>query len=82
VDFTDEPVWIVDPVDGTTNFVHRFPHCALSIAFFVNREAQIGVIFDPIRDELYSAVRGQGSFLNGRTLVPSGQKGDLPLPMF
>lgn len=38
VDFNENPVWIIDPVDGTTNFVHRFPYCALSIAFYVNKE--------------------------------------------
>ena len=38
VEFTDDPVWIIDPVDGTTNFVHRFPYCAISIAFYVNKQ--------------------------------------------
>jgi myo-inositol-1(or 4)-monophosphatase len=38
VKFTNNPVWIIDPVDGTTNFVHQFPHCCLSIGFYVNKE--------------------------------------------
>lgn len=71
VKFTDHPVWIIDPVDGTTNFAHKFPYCALSIGFYVNKEAQIGVVFNPIRDELFSAIRGQGAYLNGRTIKPS-----------
>ena len=74
VKFTNDPVWIVDPVDGTTNFVHSFPHCCLSIGFYVNKEAQIGVVLNPITNELYSAVNGQGAYLNGRTLKHSGQK--------
>ncbi|CAF0710717.1 unnamed protein product [Brachionus calyciflorus] len=72
VQFTDAPVWIIDPVDGTTNFVHKFPYCAISIAFYVNKQAQIGVVFNSIRDELFSAIRGQGAYLNGRTITPSG----------
>ena len=41
VNFTNDPVWIIDPVDGTTNFVHKFPYCAISIAFYVNKEVVI-----------------------------------------
>lgn len=41
VDFNDKPVWIIDPVDGTTNFVHKFPYCALSIAFYVNKQVRV-----------------------------------------
>lgn len=73
VDFTRKPVWIIDPVDGTTNFVHSFPHCCISIAFYVDRQAQIGIIYNPITNEMYSAIKGQGAYLNGRTLRPSGQ---------
>jgi len=74
VKFTDEPVWIIDPIDGTTNFVHSFPNCAISIGFYINKQAQIGVVYNPILDLLYSAIRGQGAYLNGRAIKSSGVK--------
>jgi len=74
VKFTDEPVWIIDPIDGTTNFVHAFPNCAISIGLYINKQAQIGVVYNPILDLLYSAIRGQGAYLNGRTIKSSGIK--------
>lgn len=57
--------WIVDPIDGTTNFAHRFPIFSVSIALEKNGEGLIGVVYDPMRDEMFTAVRGQGAFLNG-----------------
>lgn len=69
---TNEPMWVIDPIDGTTNFVHRFPQCATSIAFFLNKEVQIGVVFNPITDHVFSAIKGQGAFLNGKTIHGSG----------
>ena len=71
--FTENPVWIIDPIDGTTNFVHMFPYCSISIAFYVNKEAQIGIVFNPVTNELFSAIRGQGALLNGRGIRCSGQ---------
>ncbi len=58
--------WIVDPLDGTTNFVHGVPHVAVSIALEVEGELVLGVIYDPHRDELFEATRGRGTRLNGR----------------
>ncbi|MCG6121777.1 MAG: inositol monophosphatase [Microvirga sp.] len=60
--------WHVDPLDGTTNFLHGIPHFAISIA--LEREGQIvaGVVYDPIKDELYAAEKGQGAFMNNRRL--------------
>jgi myo-inositol-1(or 4)-monophosphatase len=55
--------WIVDPVDGTTNYAHGFPHFCVSIAFAVNGEPVVGVIYDPCRKELFSAIKGQGAWL-------------------
>jgi len=69
---TNEPMWVIDPIDGTTNFIHRFPQCAISIAFFLNKEVQIGVVFNPITDHVFSAIKGQGAFLNGKTIHGSG----------
>lgn len=58
-----DALWIVDPLDGTTNFVHAIPLSVVSIAFAWKGEVTVGVIFDPYRDELFYAVRGQGAHL-------------------
>lgn len=60
--------WVIDPLDGTSNFLRGIPHFAVSIAMIENGEIQHGVIFDPIRNELFSASRGSGAQLNGRKL--------------
>lgn len=72
--FTENPVWIIDPIDGTTNFVHKFPYVSISIGFYVNKQAQIGIVYNPITNELFSAIKGQGALLNGRGIRSSGQK--------
>ncbi|MEQ1820297.1 MAG: inositol monophosphatase family protein [Terricaulis sp.] len=65
--------WIVDPLDGTTNFLHGVPHFAISIA--LEREGVLiaGVIYNPVRDELFWAERGQGAYLNDRRLRVAGR---------
>jgi myo-inositol-1(or 4)-monophosphatase len=60
--------WIVDPLDGTTNFLHGIPQFAVSVALERNREIVAGVIFNPATDELFTAERGGGAFLNDRRL--------------
>jgi len=60
--------WIIDPLDGTVNFVKGIPHFCTSIAFKKDDEYIVGVVYDPIRKELFSAMRGIGSFLNGKPL--------------
>ena len=57
---SDTPVWVVDPIDGTTNFAHNIPHWCISIAAVVGLEVEVGVIYDPMHDELYAARRGAG----------------------
>ncbi len=57
--------WIVDPLDGTVNFAHRFPFFAVSVALEKDGELLLGVVLDVVHDELFTAVRGQGAFLNG-----------------
>jgi myo-inositol-1(or 4)-monophosphatase len=66
--------WHVDPLDGTSNFLHGVPHFAISVG--LEREGQIvaGVIFDPIKDELFVAERGKGAYLNNRRLRVSGRQ--------
>lgn len=60
--------WIVDPLDGTTNYVHRLPHFAVSIGLVSRGEPVAGVIFDPMHGECFTAGRGQGARLNGRPI--------------
>ena len=67
-DDDSESVWIIDPIDGTTNFIHGFPHYAISIAFQYRGKLEHAVIFDPVRDELFSASRGHGARLNNTRL--------------
>jgi len=62
----DQPTWIIDPVDGTTNFVHGYPFVTVSIGLAVGGEPVLGVIYNPIMDELCSAMRGCGATLNGQ----------------
>ena len=61
-------VWIIDPLDGTTNFLHGFPQFAVSIALKHKGIIEVGVVFDPLRDELFTAERGGGAKLNNRRL--------------
>lgn len=63
-----ETVWIIDPLDGTTNFLHGFPHYCVSIAVMVRGKVEHGVIYDPLREELFSASRGAGAQLNDRRM--------------
>jgi len=65
-DTTAEHLWIVDPIDGTTNFAHQIPHFAVSVAYYHHGVAQCGVIYNPIREEWHSAAKGQGAFHDGR----------------
>jgi myo-inositol-1(or 4)-monophosphatase len=61
----DDYQWIIDPLDGTTNFIKGIPHFCVSIALRVKGKTEHGVIYDPLRNELFSASRGQGAQLNG-----------------
>lgn len=60
--------WIIDPLDGTTNYAHAFPHYCISIAIKVKQRLEHGVIYDPLRDELFVASVGTGAQLNGRKI--------------
>lgn len=68
----NEITWIIDPLDGTTNFLHRIPHFAVSIGIKVKDRVEHGVIYAPCTQDLYSASRGQGAILNNRKLRVSG----------
>jgi len=64
--------WIIDPLDGTTNFAHQYPFFCVSIAFEQAGQISCGAVYDPWHDEMFSAARGLGSFVNGRPLRVSG----------
>lgn len=66
---SSENLWCLDPLDGTSNFAAGIPLFATSLALFVKGEVKIAVTYDPIRDEMFSAVKGQGAWLNGEPLV-------------
>ena len=70
---TKQPVhrWIIDPLDGTVNFAHGFPMFCVSIGFEAAGVVEYGVVFDPMREELFEAMRGRGAFVNGRPLKVS-----------
>lgn len=67
---TDAPTFIVDPIDGTVNFVHGFPSVCISLGFAVKRAPVVGVVFNPFTQTLYSAIRGKGAYLNKTTKLP------------
>ncbi|XP_057680685.1 inositol monophosphatase 1-like [Corythoichthys intestinalis] len=71
---TDDPTWIIDPIDGTTNFVHRFPFVSVSIGFTVKKEIIFGVVYSCIEDKMYTARIGKGAFCNGVPIKVSGQE--------
>jgi len=71
-EFTDSPIWVIDPVDGTMNFVHSFPHTCISIALLVNKIPEIGIVYNPVLKQLFTARKGKGAFFNGNKINASG----------
>jgi len=69
-----ENVWIIDPIDGTTNFLHGVPHFAISIALKSNNEIISGLIYDPIKDEMFYAEKNNGAFFNNQRIKVSKKK--------
>ena len=67
-------VWIIDPIDGTTNFLHGVPHFAISIALKSNNEIVSGLIYDPIKDEMFYAEKNNGAFFNNKRIKVSKKK--------
>jgi len=64
----NEFCWIIDPLDGTTNYIHGFPHFSISIALTYRGRLEQGVVYDPQRDEIFAATRGEGATLNNRRI--------------
>ncbi len=73
-DTESDTVWIIDPIDGTRNFIHGFPHFAVSIAIMIKNKIEYGVIYDPVKQELFTATRGKGAMLNNRRIRVAQRK--------
>ncbi|MGD9841811.1 MAG: inositol monophosphatase family protein [Steroidobacteraceae bacterium] len=71
----DEFIWIIDPLDGTTNFIHGFPHFAVSIGLQRRGRMECAIIFDPVKQELFTAAQGDGAKLDDRRIRVSKQLG-------
>ncbi|EZA58400.1 hypothetical protein DMN91_005803 [Ooceraea biroi] len=74
IELTDAPTWIIDPIDGTMNFVHGLPHTCISVGLLINKTAEIGIVYNPILEQLFTARKGQGAFLNGAPIHVSSEK--------
>lgn len=72
---TDAPTWIIDPIDGTTNFIHGFPHTCVVIALAINKEIVIGIVYNPLLEQFFTAKKGEGAFLNGEPIKASDVDG-------
>lgn len=64
-ELTDSPTWVIDPIDGTTNFIHSNPNICTILGFMVNKEVEFGIVYNPILNQLWTARRGLGAFYNG-----------------
>ena len=69
----NDSIWVIDPLDGTTNYIHGFPVYCVSIALKIKGRLELAVIYDPSRQELFTAIRGMGSLLDGRRIRVSKQ---------
>lgn len=74
VESTSSFEWVIDPLDGTTNFTHGYPMVSISIGLLVNKIPTLGVVYNPILEEFFSASKGKGATLNGNPLQVSGVK--------
>ena len=72
--FNEDYCWVIDPLDGTRNFMHGYPHFSISIAVMKNNVTELGLVYDPIRQELFTATRGQGAYVNSRRMRISAAK--------
>lgn len=73
IELTNAPTWIIDPIDGTKNFTRNFPHSCISVALVVNKVVEVGIVYNPILNQLFAAQRGHGATLNGRVIHTSMQ---------
>lgn len=80
-DAPDAGYWCIDPLDGTSNYAANIPFFAVSVALIIGREQYLGLIYDPVRDEMFSAIKQQGAFLNDRRLVSPWSEGNINKPV-
>jgi len=73
----NDGLWCIDPIDGTSNFVRGLPYFAVSVALLREGKSQLGVVYDPVADEMFAAESGKGAFLNGEPLVKREAAGSL-----
>ena len=73
-DDSEDFKWIIDPIDGTSNFLHGIPHFAISLALENKKEIICGIVFDPIKNEIFSAEKGNGAYLNNQRMRVSARK--------
>lgn len=71
---TSEYLWVIDPIDGTTNFAHGFPYFAVSLGLLKGDEVVLGIVYNPMVEECFVAERGSGAFLNGQRIAVSKQE--------
>lgn len=76
VELTDTPTWMVDPIDGTNNFIHAFPFSAVSIGLAVGKQPVVGVVYNFILDQMFAAKKGGGATMNGSPMKVSGCTGE------
>lgn len=72
--------WCIDPIDGTTNYAAGLPFFGVSIALIINNQQQLALVYDPIRDEMFTAIRGHGAYLNDQRIGQTDASGPLKLP--
>lgn len=70
---TDQPTWIIDPIDGTTNFVHGFPYTCISVGFWLNKQPELAICHNPLLEMRFTARRNRGAYLNDSPIRVSGQ---------
>lgn len=67
-ELTDAPTWIIDPIDGTSNFIKQIPHVSVSIGLSINKQIVLGIVNNPAQSKLYTAKLGQGAYCNGEPI--------------
>lgn len=68
---TDDPTWIIDPIDGTTNFMKKIPQACISVGLAINKQLVLGIVYNPMLNELFTAKTGHGAFFNGEQVHAS-----------
>ncbi|XP_060525685.1 inositol monophosphatase 1-like [Cylas formicarius] len=69
---SDDPTWIIDPIDGTTNFTRKIPLVAISVGLTIKKQQLLGIVCNPFSNEVYTAIKGEGAYLNGAKIMTSG----------